>query len=30
MKWDRKIEPLKYEEARRTYVENMESVNQGQ
>jgi outer membrane protein TolC len=28
MKWDRKIEPLKYEEARRTYVENMESVNQ--
>ncbi|HOF75087.1 MAG TPA: TolC family protein [Bacteroidales bacterium] len=28
MKWDRKIEPLKYEEARRTYIENMENVNQ--
>ena len=28
MKWDRKIEPLKYEEARRTYIKNMENVNQ--
>ncbi|MFA5302752.1 MAG: TolC family protein [Bacteroidales bacterium] len=28
MKWDRKIEPLKYEEARRTYIESMENVNQ--
>ncbi|MDD4919814.1 MAG: TolC family protein [Bacteroidales bacterium] len=28
MKWDRKIEPLKYEEAKRTYIENMENVNQ--
>ncbi len=28
MKWDRKIEPLKYEEAKRTYIENMESLSQ--
>jgi outer membrane protein TolC len=28
MKWDRKIEPLKYEEARRNYIESMEAVNQ--
>ena len=26
-KWDRKIEPLKYEEASRTYIENMEQVS---
>lgn len=25
-KWDRKIEPLKYEEASRTYIENIEQV----
>ena len=25
-KWDRKIEPLKYEEASRTYIENVEQV----
>jgi len=25
-KWDRKIEPLKYEEASRTYIENVEDV----
>ncbi len=25
-KWDRKIEPLKYEEASRTYIENIEEV----
>lgn len=28
MKWDRKIEPLKYEEAKRTYIENMEAIAQ--
>jgi len=28
MKWDRKIEPLKYEEARRNYIKSMENVNQ--
>lgn len=28
MKWDRKIEPLKYKEAQRTYIENMEAIAQ--
>lgn len=28
MKWDRKISPLKYEEAKRNYIKNMENVNQ--
>ena len=28
MKWDRKISPLKYEEAKRNYISNMENVNQ--
>lgn len=27
LKWDRKIEPLRYEESRRSYVEEMESVS---
>ena len=27
LKWDRKIEPLKYEEARKVYIESMEQVS---
>lgn len=26
LRWERKIEPLKYEEAKKTYIDNMESV----
>lgn len=28
MKWDKKIEPLKYEEAKRTYINSMEAIAQ--
>jgi len=28
LKWDKKIEPLKYEEAKKTYLNSMELVNQ--